>query len=47
LAAAEDWARERGLGLLVLDTGAANTRARAFYARHGYTEESVRRTKVL
>lgn len=47
LAAAEDWARERGLGLLVLDTGAASTRARAFYARHGYTEESVRLTKVL
>jgi GNAT superfamily N-acetyltransferase len=47
LAAAEDWAREQGLPLVVLDTGAANARARAFYARHGYAEESVRLTKVL
>lgn len=47
LAAAEDWARKQGFGLVVLDTGAANVRARAFYARHGYAEESVRLTRVL
>lgn len=47
LAAAETWARERGLRLVALDTGAANTRAREFYARHGYAEEGVRLAKVL
>lgn len=47
LSAAEAWARERGLGMIALDTGAANTRAREFYARHGYAEESVRLVKVL
>ncbi|MGE5333325.1 MAG: GNAT family N-acetyltransferase [Nitrososphaerota archaeon] len=47
LAAAEDWAREQGLPLLALGTGMANTRARAFYARHGYQEEDVRLAKLL
>lgn len=47
LAAAEDWARERGLPFLALGTGAANSRARAFYARHGYGEEDVRLAKPL
>lgn len=47
LAAVEDWAREHGLGLVVLDTGAANSRARRFYTRHGYAEETVRLAKVL
>jgi len=47
LAAVEDWAREQGLGLVVLDTGAANSRARSFYTRHGYAEETVRLAKVL
>lgn len=36
LATVEAWARERGLPLLVLDTGAANTRARRFYERNGF-----------
>lgn len=45
--AAESWARERGYGLVVLDTGAANVRARGLYARLGYAEESVKLTKVL
>src|SRR5579863_3940924 len=40
--AAEEWAAAHGLGLAVLDTGAANTAARAFYQRLGYMEESVR-----
>jgi GNAT superfamily N-acetyltransferase len=47
LAAAEAWAREQGLALLALGTGMANTRARAFYARHGYQEEDVRMAKLL
>ncbi len=47
LSAAEEWAREHRFGLVVLDTGAANTRARVFYARCGYSEESVRLVKVL
>ena len=47
LAAAEDWARQRGLPFLALGTGMANSRARAFYARHGYREEDVRLAKPL
>jgi GNAT superfamily N-acetyltransferase len=47
LAAAEAWARERGLPFVALATGAANTRARAFYARHGYGDEDVRLVKPL
>ncbi len=47
LRAAEDWAREHGFRLVVLDTGTANTHARAFYVRQGYGEESVRLVKVL
>lgn len=47
LAAAEAWARRHGASRIALDTGAANTRARAFYARHGYQEESVKLVKVL
>ncbi|MEV4351321.1 GNAT family N-acetyltransferase [Actinoplanes sp. NPDC049596] len=45
--AAEQWARERGLTRLTLETGAANTTARAFYAALGYREEDVRLTKSL
>lgn len=44
---AERWARENGYDLLVLDTGAANTRARGFYAGLGYQEEGVRLAKML
>jgi GNAT superfamily N-acetyltransferase len=47
LAAAEAWAREQGLPFLALGTGAANTRARSFYARYGYHEEDVRLVKAL
>jgi GNAT superfamily N-acetyltransferase len=47
LAAAEAWARERGFSFVALGTGAANTRARDFYARHGYAEEDVRLAKPL
>jgi len=45
--AAEDWARDRGLRHLTLETGAANGPARAFYAGRGYREEDVRLTKPL
>ncbi|HEV8191933.1 MAG TPA: GNAT family N-acetyltransferase [Ktedonobacterales bacterium] len=47
LAAAEAWARERGFPFVALGTGAANTRARGFYARHSYSEEDVRLVKPL
>lgn len=47
LAAAETWARQHDATRIALDTGAANTRARAFYARHGYAEESVKLVKLL
>lgn len=47
VATAEQWARDNGHELLVLDTGAANERARGFYSRLGYREESVRLAKVL
>lgn len=47
MCAAEEWARAQGYRLIVLDTGAANARARALYARRGYTEESVRLVKIL
>ncbi|HLZ25319.1 MAG TPA: GNAT family N-acetyltransferase [Ktedonobacterales bacterium] len=47
LAAVEEWAREQCLGLVVLDTGAANSHARRFYSRYGYAEETVRLAKVL
>lgn len=45
--ASEVWALAHGYALVVLDTGAANTRARGFYARLGYVEEGVKLTKVL
>jgi GNAT superfamily N-acetyltransferase len=47
LAAAESWAREHGAQLVALETGVRNTRARAFYERRGYDEESVKLVKVL
>jgi GNAT superfamily N-acetyltransferase len=45
--AVEEWARRQGLLCVTLDTGAANARARAFYAALGYEEEDVRLTKRL
>ena len=47
MAAAEQWASERGLTFITLDTGAANTAARQFYAARGYAEEDLRLTKRL
>lgn len=47
LEAAESWAREHGARLIALETGVHNTRARAFYERRGYGEESVKLVKSL
>ena len=45
--AAEEWGRREGLAHISLDTGAANTRARAFYRALGYREEDIKLTKSL
>lgn len=42
MAAAERWARERGLSRLSLEVFAGNRRARAFYAKLGFEEDSMR-----
>jgi GNAT superfamily N-acetyltransferase len=47
MAAAEAWARERGYRYLALDTFATNSHARAFYARLGFAEESLKMVKPL
>lgn len=47
LSAAESWARTNRYRVVALDTGAANSRARTFYARQGYNEESIKLAKVL
>lgn len=47
VAAAEVWARERRLPRITLETGAANVRARRFYAALGFTEEDIRLTRTL
>jgi GNAT superfamily N-acetyltransferase len=43
----EDWARGQGFRLLGLDVFANNKRARAFYQRLGYQEDSLRLTKPI
>ncbi len=47
MAGVEAWAQAQGFHAVELDTGVANTRARAFYARLGYAEESVKLVKML
>ena len=47
VATVESWAADRGAACVTLETGAANERARAFYASLGYAEEQVRLTRVL
>jgi ribosomal protein S18 acetylase RimI-like enzyme len=42
---AENWAIDRGLSCLTLETGAANHAARSLYQALGYEEEDVRLTK--
>jgi GNAT superfamily N-acetyltransferase len=45
--ACEEWSRNQGYTLLVLDTGTANEHARRFYQHAGFQEESVRLVKQL
>ena len=45
--ACEEWAHNKGYPLLVLETGTANERARRFYQRLGFQEESVKLIKQL
>jgi GNAT superfamily N-acetyltransferase len=47
VAESERWARSRGLDRLTLETGSANTAARAVYAALGYAEEQVTLTRDL
>jgi len=47
IAAAEEWSRKHGCALISLDVFANNERARAFYAKQGYGEETLRLTKPL
>ena len=44
---AEEWARQRGLGLLTLNMFAANARARRFYESAGFAVEMVKYVKPL
>jgi len=45
--ACEQWARDQGYSMLVLSTGAGNTRAIRFYKHLGFYEEDVTLTKIL
>lgn len=47
MAAAEAWARARGLGSLTLYVFAGNRRARELYARLGFLEDGVRLVRPL
>jgi ribosomal protein S18 acetylase RimI-like enzyme len=47
MAAAEAWARERGLPYLTLNVFAGNHRARALYERLGYQPDTVKYRKPL
>jgi GNAT superfamily N-acetyltransferase len=45
--ACEDWARERGCAIVLLNVLRDNAHARAFYERHGYEPEYTAMAKVL
>jgi ribosomal protein S18 acetylase RimI-like enzyme len=45
--AAETWAATRGRPFITLETGAANTPARACYTALGFAEEGIRLTKPV
>src|SRR5215213_10173765 len=47
LGAVEAWARDQDCRMVALDTGATNVRAREFYRRLGFGEESIKLVKVL
>jgi ribosomal protein S18 acetylase RimI-like enzyme len=45
MATVENWAADRGLSSITLETGAANHPARSLYQALGYEEEDIRFTK--
>jgi GNAT superfamily N-acetyltransferase len=45
--AGEAWARQRGYRVLAFDVFAGNARARSFYGRLGYGEDSLSMVKEL
>lgn len=47
MSAVEEWARGQGYASLSLDVFASNARGRAFYARQGYGEETLRLVKDI
>ena len=47
IGACEAWARRRGHRFLSLATGAANSRALAFYRHRGFSDEDVKLVKLL
>ncbi|WP_165772162.1 GNAT family N-acetyltransferase [Niveispirillum lacus] len=47
MAAVENWAKGEGYASLSLDVFASNARGRAFYARLGYGEETLRLVKDI
>lgn len=47
MARVEEWAKQQGYGHIALDVFASNGRGRAFYARHGYGEETIRLVKDI
>lgn len=47
MAAVEEWAKGQGYASLSLDVFASNARGRAFYARLGYGEETLRLVKDI
>lgn len=47
MARVEEWAREQGYAHVALDVFASNARGRAFYARQGYGEETLRLVKDI
>jgi ribosomal protein S18 acetylase RimI-like enzyme len=45
LRVAEEWAKQRGLDVLTVETGASNNRAQRLYRSKGFEPEDVRFTK--
>ena len=45
--AVEEWARQKVFRLICLDVFANTRRARAFYGRQGYQDDTLRLTKPL
>ena len=43
----EVWCREKGFRVLTLDVFAANSAARAFYARRGFQEQTLKMARLL